>query len=58
MLILSEFNIEFTLPAPTAMVALLQLHPSWNRAFVPVMNCSLSPSAPVSAQKQVGGLPG
>ena len=28
MLILSEFNIEFTLPAPTAMVALLHLHPS------------------------------
>ena len=28
MLILSEFNIEFTLPAPTAMVSLLQLHPS------------------------------
>jgi transglutaminase-like putative cysteine protease len=28
MLILSEFNIEFTLPAPTPMVALLHLHPS------------------------------
>jgi transglutaminase-like putative cysteine protease len=28
MLILSEFNIEFTLPAPTAMIALLHLHPS------------------------------
>jgi transglutaminase-like putative cysteine protease len=28
MLILSEFVIEFTLPAPTAMVALLYLHPS------------------------------
>ena len=28
MLILSEFRIEFTLPAPTAMVALLHLHPS------------------------------
>jgi len=28
MLILSEFIIEFTLPAPTAVVALLHLHPS------------------------------
>jgi transglutaminase-like putative cysteine protease len=28
MLILSEFNIEFTLPAPAAMIALLHLHPS------------------------------
>src|ERR1700678_1471695 len=28
MLILSEFNIEFTLPGATAMVALLHLHPS------------------------------
>ena len=28
MLIFSEFNIEFTLPAPTAMIALLHLHPS------------------------------
>ena len=28
MLILSEFIIEFTLPAPTAMVTLLHLHPS------------------------------
>jgi transglutaminase-like putative cysteine protease len=28
MLILSEFNIEFTLPAPTAMIVLLHLHPS------------------------------
>jgi transglutaminase-like putative cysteine protease len=28
MLILSEFIIEFTLPAPTAMIALLSLHPS------------------------------
>ena len=28
MLILSEFKIEFTLPAPTGMVALLHLHPS------------------------------
>jgi transglutaminase-like putative cysteine protease len=28
MLVLSEFNIEFTLPAPTAMVTLLHLHPS------------------------------
>jgi hypothetical protein len=28
MLILSEFQIEFTLPGPTAMVALLHLHPS------------------------------
>ena len=28
MLILSEFNIEFTLPAPTPMIALLHLHPS------------------------------
>jgi transglutaminase-like putative cysteine protease len=28
MLILSEFQIEFTLPGPTAMVALLYLHPS------------------------------
>ena len=28
MLILSEFIIEFTLPAPTAMIALLHLHPS------------------------------
>jgi transglutaminase-like putative cysteine protease len=28
MLILSEFHIEFTLPAPTAMIALLHLHPS------------------------------
>src|ERR1700734_290460 len=27
MLILSEFQIEFTLPAPTAMLALLHLHP-------------------------------
>jgi transglutaminase-like putative cysteine protease len=28
MLILSEFTIEFTVPAPTAMVVLLHLHPS------------------------------
>jgi hypothetical protein len=28
MLILSEFLIEFTLPAPTAMIALLHLYPS------------------------------
>jgi transglutaminase-like putative cysteine protease len=28
MLILSEFDIEFTLPAPAAMIALLHLHPS------------------------------
>jgi transglutaminase-like putative cysteine protease len=28
MLVLSEFQIEFTLPAPTAMIALLHLHPS------------------------------
>jgi transglutaminase-like putative cysteine protease len=28
MLILSEFNIEFTLPAPAAMIGLLHLHPS------------------------------
>ena len=28
MLILSEFSIEFTLPAPAAMIALLHLHPS------------------------------
>ena len=28
MLILSEFIIEFTMPAPTAMIALLHLHPS------------------------------
>jgi hypothetical protein len=28
MLILSEFQIEFTLPGPTARVALLHLHPS------------------------------
>ena len=28
MLILSEFDIQFQLPAPTAIVALLQLHPS------------------------------
>jgi hypothetical protein len=28
MLILSEFQIEFMLPGPTAMVALLHLHPS------------------------------
>lgn len=28
MLILSEFNIEFTLPAPTAIIALLHLHPT------------------------------
>jgi transglutaminase-like putative cysteine protease len=28
MLILSEFNIEFTLPAPAAMIVLLHLHPS------------------------------
>src|SRR5664279_6208791 len=28
MLILSEFDIEFILPAPTAMIALLHLHPT------------------------------
>ncbi len=28
MLVLSEFQIEFTLPGPTAMIALLHLHPS------------------------------
>jgi hypothetical protein len=28
MLILSEFDIQFNIPAPAAMVALLYLHPS------------------------------
>jgi hypothetical protein len=56
MLILSEFQIEFTLPGPTAMVALLHLHPCYCRAFVPAMNCSLNPSACLSPPTPLSAL--
>jgi transglutaminase-like putative cysteine protease len=56
MLILSEFVIEFTLPAPTAMLAVLHLHPSMvprlrsgDELLVESLGIPFPPNTPIAA---------